>query len=380
MENPFRPTAGATPPDLIGRGGVLDEFAYGLRIGSGAPGLLTIFTGARGIGKTVMLGAAEDLALGSGWAVISETATTGFVGRIGESMRRLTNDLGDGPTGRRITAVSLAGFSVTTQLGPEEQVDWRTGGVTLLRLLAAKGTGLIITVDEIHAADRPDLSRLAADVQHFIREGLPIGLVFAGLPAAVSDLLNEGVATFLRRADRIDLHAASIAEVERSFSETFAGAGIGLSPHLAKAAAEATGGYPFLIQLVGLRTSRGDERARVALGRHVRVVREVVQDGIEAATELLHLGESMLLAAIVDREERLTDPCLDVPRCEAPCIRLALRGHLVDEVEQISAAAADARADAEHRVEARGIARVEDLDATDGTARVGDERLGRSTH
>lgn len=29
MENPFRPTAGATPPDLVGRGGVLDEFAYG---------------------------------------------------------------------------------------------------------------------------------------------------------------------------------------------------------------------------------------------------------------------------------------------------------------------------------------------------------------
>jgi AAA ATPase domain len=265
VENPFRPTAGATPPDLIGRGGVLDEFAYGLRIGSGAPGLLTIFTGARGIGKTVMLGAAEDLALRSGWAVISETATAGFVGRIGESMRRLTDDLGDGPTGRRITAVSLAGFSVTTQLGPEEQVDWRARGVTLLRLLAARRTGLIITVDEIHAADRPDLSRLAADVQHFIREGLPIGLVFAGLPAAVSDLLNEGVATFLRRADRIDLHAASIAEVERSFSETFAGAGIGLSPHLAKAAAEATGGYPFLIQLVGYHLWQEAEKAGYSL-------------------------------------------------------------------------------------------------------------------
>jgi hypothetical protein len=85
LQNPFRPTAGATPPDLVGRGGVLDEFAYGLRIGSGAPGLLTIFTGARGIGKTVMLGAAEDLALASGWAVVSETATGRFLGRIGEA-------------------------------------------------------------------------------------------------------------------------------------------------------------------------------------------------------------------------------------------------------------------------------------------------------
>lgn len=251
MENPFRPTAGATPPDLVGRGGVLDEFAYGLRIGSGAPGLLTIFTGARGIGKTVMLGAAGDLAVAGGWAVVSETATGGFLGRIGEAMRRLTNELGEGPTGRRVTGVSVAGFSVTTQLAPEEQVDWRARGAVLLRLLAERGTGLVITVDEIHAADRVELSQLALDVQHFIREGLPIGLIFAGLPAAVSDLLNEGVATFLRRADRIDLHAASIAEVERSFAETFAAAGVALDGELARVAAEGTGGYPFLIQLIG---------------------------------------------------------------------------------------------------------------------------------
>lgn len=274
MENPFRPTAGATPPDLIGRGGVLDEFAYGLRIGSGAPGLLTIFTGARGIGKTVMLGAAEDLAVAGGWAVVSETATGGFLGRIGEAMRRLTNELGDGPTGRRVTGVSVAGFSVTTQLAPEEQVDWRARGAALLRLLADRGTGLVITVDEIHAADRAELSQLAADVQHFIREGLPIGLIFAGLPAAVSDLLNEGVATFLRRADRIDLHAASIAEVERSYTETFAGAGVALDGELAKVAAEGTGGYPFLIQLIGYYLWQEAEKAQggldaAAVGRAV---------------------------------------------------------------------------------------------------------------
>ncbi len=48
--NPFRPTAGATPPQLIGQAGVLDEFRYGLRIRTGAPG----------IGKTMMLNEVED--------------------------------------------------------------------------------------------------------------------------------------------------------------------------------------------------------------------------------------------------------------------------------------------------------------------------------
>ena len=266
MQNPFRPSAGATPPELIGRAGLLDEVDYGLSLGSGAPGLLTIFTGARGIGKTVMLGAAHDRAREHGWAVIAETATVGFMGRIGESMRQLTEELGDGPQVRRATAIAALGFSVSTQLPPERQVAWRTVGEDLLRILSAQNTGLIITVDEIHAADRTELAQLAANIQHFIQDGLPIGLVFAGLPAAVSDLLNEGVATFLRRADKIDLHAAAVRDVERSFTETFARAGFTIEPALLQTAAEATGGYPFLIQLVGYFLWREAENNNGELG------------------------------------------------------------------------------------------------------------------
>ena len=251
MQNPFKPTAGATPPELVGRAGLLDEFEYGLQQGSGAPGLLTIITGSRGIGKTVMLSEAEGIARNHGWAVISRTATPGFLAGVGDDMLRLLDELGDGPPSRKITAFSAAGFGLTTQLPPERAADWRRTGNELLRLLDAKGTGLVITIDEIHAVDRTEIAQLAADVQHFIRDGLPIGLIFAGLPSAVSDLLNEGVATFLRRADRINLHEAAIAEVTASYSELFGQGGISISPDLINEAAEATEGYPFLIQLVG---------------------------------------------------------------------------------------------------------------------------------
>ncbi len=37
MENPFRPSAGATPPEIIGRAGLLDEFDYGLTLGLERP-------------------------------------------------------------------------------------------------------------------------------------------------------------------------------------------------------------------------------------------------------------------------------------------------------------------------------------------------------
>lgn len=124
VENPFRPTAGAEPPHLIGRVGVLDEFVYGLRIRSGAPGLLTIFTGARGIGKTVMLGEAEDAARSRGWAVISETATRGFLGRIGESIRHYGRNSGKG----RPNVVSLASVSPDSRSTPSSHPNSRRHG------------------------------------------------------------------------------------------------------------------------------------------------------------------------------------------------------------------------------------------------------------
>ncbi|MGO1319311.1 MAG: AAA family ATPase [Galactobacter sp.] len=286
--NPFRPTAGAEPPQLVGRAGVLDEFVYGLRIGSGAPGLLTIFTGARGVGKTVMLSEAEDAARQAGWAVIAETATRGFLGRIGESMRGLLDELGSGPAGRRITALGIAGFSIRTELPPEQQATWRHLGQEVLELLAAQQTGLVITLDEIHGADRDELAHLAAAVQHFIREGLPIALVFAGLPAAVSDLLDQGVATFLRRADRIDLHAAAIDEVEESYKHVFAALPTQIRPELLRTAAEATGGYPFLIQLVGYHLWQLAERQAAPLS----------EDDVNAAVSAaLRRNARMVLAA-----------------------------------------------------------------------------------
>ena len=46
------------------------------------------------------------------------------------------------------------------------------------------------------------------------------------------DALLPLVPTFLRRADRIDLHAATITAVERSYAGTFRDAGISISDDL----------------------------------------------------------------------------------------------------------------------------------------------------
>ena len=86
MPNPFKPSFGVSPPLLVGRDDLLDEFAEALEDGPGSAGRATIYTGPRGSGKTVMLNAAENRAREHGWLVISETASPGFVDRIPASI------------------------------------------------------------------------------------------------------------------------------------------------------------------------------------------------------------------------------------------------------------------------------------------------------
>jgi hypothetical protein len=250
VENPFRPSAGATPPEILGRAGVLDEFEYGLRLGSGAPGLLTIFTGARGIGKTVIIGAAHDIARENGWAVISETATAGFMGRIGESMRHLAEELGTGPVNRRITAIAAAGFRITTQLPPERQVAWRTLGEDLLRLLDERGNGLSSSRWTRSMPPTATNWPMAASVQHFIQDRPHRPGLRRATRCRVRPAQRRG--GHISPPGRQDRSPAAVREVEESFASTFAEAAFRVSPDLVRHAAEATGGYPFLIQLVGI--------------------------------------------------------------------------------------------------------------------------------
>jgi hypothetical protein len=191
VPNPFKPSAGATPPLLVGREHELDIFAEGLDDGPGSPGLLTRITGQRGTGKTVLLTAAENVARGRGWVVISETATAGLLDRLGPALQRHLDELGTGGAGRRISVLNVAGWGVGTELPPREVHSLRVTVTALTTLLQSHGTGLLITIDEIHAINRDHLLELAAITQHQIREELPIAMMVAGIPQAVEDLLNE---------------------------------------------------------------------------------------------------------------------------------------------------------------------------------------------
>ncbi len=231
---------------------------HALQEGPGAPGRLTIFTGARGVGKTVMLNEVEEIALRAGWLYISETALSGLTGRLGEHVQHMIEQRNPRPK-RRLTGFTSPVGGVTTQPTPELEVGLRRRINALLDELETRGSGLLLTIDEVHASARDDLKTVAALTQHLIREQREFALVMAGLPSAVSGLLSDDVLTFLRRADKRVLKDVAIDEVHDAIVETITTNGRTIDPAANRLAAEGTKGYPFLIQLVGYNLWRASD-------------------------------------------------------------------------------------------------------------------------
>ncbi len=261
MGNPFRPSFGVSPPLLVGRDGLLDDFAEALEDGPGSAARATIYTGARGSGKTVMLNAVEGRAREHGWVVISETASPGFVDRIArQHLPGLLRDFDPETVRRRLTGITgpfaSGGASWSAVEAHTADAGLRNQAALLTDLLAENGTGLLITLDEIHRNQIGELRELATTVQHAFREERELAFVGAGLSSAVSDVVNDEVLTFLRRAERHHLGPVGREDVSRAIREPVEANERWLADGVLAEMVEGTRGYPFLIQLVGARVWR----------------------------------------------------------------------------------------------------------------------------
>lgn len=271
--NPFKPTAGAEPPVLAGRKKVIDDFTDGLTEGPGAPGRLMRISGPRGSGKTVLLTELGDIAKDKGWVVVDETAGKGLVDRITE---RLARQL---PEANASMDIDL-GF-VKAHAG----VSSGTGGADIRTVLdEAAGRigkkGVLVTVDEVQDADKGEMAAISQAVQHLIREKKDVAFVFAGLTMGVADFINGEAMTFLRRAKAEQLKSIPDDDVAAAFEKTFGDSGMPIAGNALSAAVAATGGYAYMVQLVGYNVWKV---ARRHFGESPAVTTEDVREGAEMA-------------------------------------------------------------------------------------------------
>lgn len=274
--NPFTATVGKTPLVLAGRDEYLNDFDAAILDGPGSHERISIVTGPRGVGKTVLLNEFESVAKTHSWHVISETTTSGFNDRIRDRAFQLLQSLSDepkhrvsgvtGPFNLGLTTEAVASYSPTPTLrsmldeffNHQSDLDSRLG---------QDPVGLLITLDELHYAHMDEIIEFGTTIQHLVREDREIAVAMAGIPGAVKPLLaaDEGrnPVTFLRRANRIETGMVPLSDVKKALEETTAQVGVSWTPDALESASVATGGYPFMIQLVGQHAFRNQGRGQI---------------------------------------------------------------------------------------------------------------------
>lgn len=262
--NPFKPTAGKMPPVLVGRESAIEQFAEALDNGAGAPGRIMLVIGQRGFGKTVLLTEFRRIASERKWETISETASPGVAQRLIEALDSHNLRIDQASLNPSVNIAGIAGASLGSIAISSSASPLNLRNAIAKRLESSKigkGKGILITIDETQAASLDDLVAIATAVQHVITsidetnvpdsEKKGIAIVFAGLPSIVNDLINDDVITFLRRAVQCKLDNVPLLDVKNAFLESVVDSGKTISDDNAWKAAQASDGYPYMVQLVG---------------------------------------------------------------------------------------------------------------------------------
>lgn len=260
LRNPFTPTFGASPLVVGDRDRLVARIRSALETGPRHPAYTTLATGERGMGKTVLLNEIEDMAHRQGWRVLDATATDGgFIDELIEGGLELLEALR--PDDDRMTGVHLQVFGVgggmdRVRSGRRDASVRNAAFRAILKELAshfsATGTGLLITVDELHSADIAETRRFGAAIQKITRRAQqPVAFVGAGLPGLLTDLMRGDTATFLQRCHRMEVGPLDISVTKEVLADTFRLGGSHIAGDALHAAATASDGHPYMTQLIG---------------------------------------------------------------------------------------------------------------------------------
>lgn len=248
----FQPTFGNRPKQYIGRDGVIEQFMEGLREPVGSRNRCTLFLGQRGMGKTALLLELSDRARKENFVVARVTAHEGMPQAIIEQLQlngsKLFND-----DRRRLTGLSAGAlgfsFGLTFSEATERQYGFRSKMSLLCDKLAEKGKGALILIDEVRTSVA--MREVASAYQELVGDQKNIAIAMAGLPHAVSGVLNDNVLTFLNRASKVELGLISTNLIRAYYEQAFRTIGIAVSDEILDRAAASTRGFPYLMQLIG---------------------------------------------------------------------------------------------------------------------------------
>jgi len=300
-ENPYTPGAGRKPPNLAGRDRDLENFQSLIeRLAGGGYERSLIYSGLRGVGKTVLLMELDVLATEAGWATtdVQEVGSqpdfrVTFARMAARLLREMSRKHRMKDRVDRALGVVKA-FSVAVPAGVQLKLDVQPAtGVAdsgdpeqdlsdLVREIGEvaqiTGAGALFLVDEMHNLDASSLAAICIAFQAISRHALPVAMVGAGLPDLQVRLMSAKP-----YADRLfqyhELGRMSPAAARAALIAPAATRGVSYEEPAARRVVEESAGYPYFIQEYGLELWNQAERSPIT-SADVEAVREIVTDSL----------------------------------------------------------------------------------------------------
>jgi len=251
-KNVFIPTFGNRPNPLLGRDEILADFMEGLAHPEGHPHRATIIKGQRGTGKTAILLEIAAHAEKADYVTVFVTANERILDEIlllliAKSEKHILQK-------KKVKSMNAGAFGFSFGFTFSDDIPQNLGFRLKLTMIADElekhKKGVLILVDEVQA-NSPQMRELAVTYQHLVGEGKNIAIAIAGLPGAISNVMNDDILTFLNRAHKVELTPLSLNDISLLYSKRFAEDGKTIGAETLNFAVESTLGYPYLMQLIG---------------------------------------------------------------------------------------------------------------------------------
>jgi AAA ATPase domain len=258
VANPYAPGAGTPPPALVGRDRVIEDAEIALhRLLASRTSQHLLVTGLRGVGKTVLLGKLAAVAEHVGYRVIRVEALGGedTIRSVLRQARRIVEEEDGGARVgralRSIESVSVTfvgtGLAVGRHRAHADRDALADVVTDVAAVVADRGLGLMLALDEAQMLDAGDMRRLLAGVHRCGQDGLPLYCLLAGLPNLVGDVAKA--ATYAERMFTVaDLGPLTPAQVVKAVVMPAVEIGVSWTEEATDGIVDRSDGFPFFVQ------------------------------------------------------------------------------------------------------------------------------------
>jgi len=266
--NPYTPGAGSPPHELAGRQPEIEQFEILIaRLKSGRSDQSMIIRGLRGVGKTVLLNAFEDIAEDDGFIAFYHEMTP-----EAQLLKEVTGDLRSallemnlgvqaldklkrGLQALRQLRISYEGFEISLPDSNARAEDDMTSDLSTLflavgRAAAKKDTGIVMLFDEAQFVSEAEYRALISALHRATQKRVPVAVVAAGLPQMPK--LTGDARSYAERLFSFPVIEALPEEAAiEAFVKPAKDSGVEYTADAIRVAMDWTRGYPFYIQQLG---------------------------------------------------------------------------------------------------------------------------------